>query len=216
MSYILEALRRSQAERERERGQVPGLDAQPLAPEAPGRAGLSTRWLLPAAGAALVVLLALVVWLLRRPAPAPVVVQAPTAPAVPAPVAPAPLPVVVSAPPVPVPAPAPVPASAPAPAPVIAPATPPIVVPPVAVAPSRPAEPRTVPLAGLTPEQRRELPPLVVSGSIWSDSAASRFVMLNGQIAREGDTVATGVVLERIRAKSFVLRWRELRVEVPL
>ena len=34
MSYILDALRRAEAERERERGQVPGLQSPPAAPAA--------------------------------------------------------------------------------------------------------------------------------------------------------------------------------------
>jgi general secretion pathway protein B len=60
------------------------------------------------------------------------------------------------------------------------------------------------------------MPPMNVGGSIFSDSAASRFVIINGQVVREGETAAPGVVLERIGAKSAVLRWRDLRIEVPL
>jgi general secretion pathway protein B len=213
MSYILDALRRSQAERER--GQVPGLHAQPAAAESPaGPARALPRWALPAAALALLGTLGLLLWW-TRPQPAVVVVAAPPAPA-PA----AALPQVVSAPvPPPVVPPVvaavvtrPAPASAAAPAPVAS-APAPVVV--AAPAPAPPA-PRPVPLAQLSPEQRNALPPLVLSGSIWSDNAASRFVMINGQVVREGDTAAPGVVLERIQPKSAVLRWREMRIELPL
>ena len=68
----------------------------------------------------------------------------------------------------------------------------------------------------LASDLRRELPPLVVGGSVWSDSAASRFVILDGQVLREGESVAPGLVLERIQPKAVVLRWREMRVEITL
>ena len=73
-----------------------------------------------------------------------------------------------------------------------------------------------MPLPQLAPHLRRELPRLVVGGSVWSSSAASRFVILDGQLLHEGDTVATGLVLESIQPKSAVLRWRELRLELAL
>ena len=71
-------------------------------------------------------------------------------------------------------------------------------------------------LAELTAEQRREWPPLVMGGSIWSDSALSRFVIINGQVVREGEAAAKGMVLERIGPKTVTVRWRDLRVELPL
>jgi general secretion pathway protein B len=76
--------------------------------------------------------------------------------------------------------------------------------------------PRTVTLGELGADLRRELPPLAVGGAIWSENAARRFVLVNGQVVREGETAAPGVVLERIGPKSVLLRWREMRIEVPL
>jgi general secretion pathway protein B len=75
---------------------------------------------------------------------------------------------------------------------------------------------RAVPLSSLPADERRQLPALVPGGSVWSDSAASRFVILDGQVLREGDALSTGLVLERIERKAAVLRWKDLRVEVPL
>ena len=81
--------------------------------------------------------------------------------------------------------------------------------------PAPAAEPPT-PLAALPPELRRELPPLDIGGSVWSESPASRFVIINGQLVHEGQTAAPGVVVERIAQRSAVLRWRERRIELPL
>ena len=228
MSYILDALRRADAEREREKGAVPGLHARPLAaagapepPMAPARP--QGVWL--ALGVSIGLLAALLWWVLgRQPA-------APAAPAV-APmgqVMPVPMPVPAPAFPVvaaPVPAvalgPAPVPAPAPAPATQVAPAG---AVPPVATADLSPAPTPAataavalpaVPLAQLAADLRREMPAMAVGGSVYSDSAASRFVIINGQVVREGEGAATGVTVERIGPKSAVLRWRDMRIEVPL
>jgi general secretion pathway protein B len=205
MSYILDALRKSQAERER--GQVPGLDAQPEPPAAsaaePARAGRAGG---PLVGAGVGVVLAVgaawwwwpaaapVVAVPALPAPAPAAVPATALPALPAPQ----LPVVVSAPP-------PAPSLAPPPAP-----------PPAVAAVPAPPGPRPIPLAQLTAEQRRELPPLVLGGSIWSESTLGRFVIVNGQVAREGEAAAPGVVVEQIGPRSVLVRWRGLRLELPL
>jgi general secretion pathway protein B len=75
---------------------------------------------------------------------------------------------------------------------------------------------RAVSLAQLSPEVRRELPPLALGGAIWSDNVASRFVIVNGQVLREGDAAAPGVVLERIGPKAVYLRWRDWRIEIPI
>lgn len=224
MSYILDALRRSQAERER--GQVPGLNAQPVATAAAASAGAAAglRWLLPV-GVLVLVGAAALVWLLRvPPAVAPAATPASagtagTAPPVPVPVpsavlvtapatVPPPLPTVVS-----VPAPSPSPSAAVAAVPA-APLPPPVSSP--AALPAAVAAPRSVALAELTPEQRREMPALAMGGSIWSDNALARFVMVNGQVVREGEAAAPGVMVERITQKWVLLRWRELRIEVPL
>lgn len=201
MSYILDALRRADAERQQ--GGVPGLHTPP-SPQA--AAPVAQRpWLLWAAAAVLLLSLAMALaWWWTRPAVVAVtVVAAPvTAPtAAPTPVLPpppvvAPLPIVVSA--------APVVAAVPT-----APAAP-------ASAALAPSAPKTVPLQQLDSDLRRQLPPLVVGGSVWSDSAASRFVILDGQVTREGESVAPGLVLERIQTRSLLLRWRDMRLEIAL
>ncbi len=204
MSYILDALRRAQAERDR--GQVPGLHAQPLSAPAPTVAGRPSLWLGLAAVAALVLLALLVALLLRAPSAEQAAPAAPAQPPVLPPVQPAPatrpaapartpLPVVVSAPPA-VRSPPPGLSAGPKAAPAA-------------------ASPPALPMSSLSAEQRRDLPALVISGSVWSASAASRFVVINGQIVHEGEAAAPGVTLERIGPRSALMRWRGLRIEVP-
>lgn len=223
MSYILDALRR--AESERQRGQVPGLGAAPLpvaqTAAAPGRRALP--WIV--LGLLLLAGLGAAWWWLPRPTALPLPVE-PAARPLPPPV--------LRQPEVPV-QPAPAPAAAPPTAPAVAPppaplprvvsAPPPAAVPPApapaaaadqAAPPDPAASARPLRLAEFSPQQRAEWPAPSVGGSVWSDSAPSRFVILNGQVLREGQTVSPGLVLERIQPRSALLRWRGLLVEVPL
>ena len=88
---------------------------------------------------------------------------------------------------------------------------------PAASAPSAPAaQSKPTQLAELNPAQRAELPPMAIGGAIYSDQPSSRFVVINGQVVREGEAAAPGVVLERIGPKSALIRWRELRIELPI
>jgi general secretion pathway protein B len=73
---------------------------------------------------------------------------------------------------------------------------------------------RAVPLTQLSPQQRAELPPMAIGGAIYSESPASRFILVNGQVVREGDLAAPGVTLEHIGPRSAVIRWRGLRIEI--
>ena len=125
------------------------------------------------------------------------------------------------------PAPAPAPLPAPAPAPMAAPSPAPVPRPfavkraaPAAAAssspsaqtatglgPAAPASPRDE----LSAELRRELPALVVSGSTWSENAAYRMLIINGQVFNEGGEVATGVVLDQIQPRTAALRYKGYR-----
>ena len=70
--------------------------------------------------------------------------------------------------------------------------------------------------ASLPESVRAQLPPLAWSGAVYAERADQRLVVVNGQVAREGDTLAPGVQLLQIRPKSVLLRWLGQRVELPL
>jgi general secretion pathway protein B len=245
MSYILDALRR--ADSERERGTIPGIHAQPvplLPDEEPAPARVAPWvWGASALGV-IVVLIGAFVWALMRPDPAAGRGVAQAAPSLPAPALPAPT---LPAPPIPA-APS---LAAPGPArvepPLPAPAVPkPKVVPPLAAAASAPAAAaRRAPAAGsaarvatdraaassagpavpaeapriyaqneLPEEIRRSVSALVVNGSVFAKNAADRFLIINGQIVHEKDTVAPDVVLEQIKQRAAVLQTKGYRFEI--
>lgn len=60
----------------------------------------------------------------------------------------------------------------------------------------------------------RDLPRLAISGGVYSDNPAQRMLIVNGQVVGEGAEPAPGVVLEQIRAKTAVLRYRGHRYGV--
>lgn len=204
MSYILDALRKADAERERDPAR--GIHAQPVALPAES-AGWSAAQRMTAGAAVIAVAVAATVWLWPAPSvplPAPVpepVVQAPA----PAPV-PAPAQAVLPPPPPPVAeAPEPVQAAAkPAPKPQAA----------ASAAPAN-AHDRVVAVNELPADVQRELPKLPITGGVYSESVAQRMLIVSGQVVNEGAEIAPGLVLEQIRAKSAVLRFRGWRYAVP-
>jgi general secretion pathway protein B len=251
MSYILDALRRADAERERDPGR--GIHAQPVA--LPAEAGRRFPVWVVVAASALVLLVAGALLLrpsprvaqeLRMPPPnSPMLRQGPMGPPVrpvaaevtpPPAVAVAPPPAVVAKPviaapavaerpqerPVAQPAVAATPkAAAPvvaAPAVAVAPAAPPVPAPPApavaGVATQAPAAERVLAVAELPAELQRELPKLQISGGVHSDNASQRMLIVGGQVVMEGAEAAPGVVVEQIRAKSAVLKFRGYRYSV--
>jgi general secretion pathway protein B len=208
MSYVLEALKRADAQRER--GQVPGLNAQPagLPPLDDDTPAVRRAPGLLLAGAGVLALLLLGAWWWSRPAPVPVVVTAASAPAAaPALVVPAPAPLEA--------APAPVEPLRVTPKPPPAPPAPAVAAAPKAD-PAASAPGRITPLRELPEATRRELPQLVIGGSMYSAQPSQRLVILNGQVFHEGGQVGAELVVEQIRPKSIVLRFRQQRYEMPL
>lgn len=223
MSYILEALRKADAERER--GAVPDLHAQLLPPGAaeaqaePPRSSV-LPWL--AVGVLLAIIAGGAWHLLGRDEPVAVAVAPPAPPvaASAAPAASAPQPAT-SAPAVA--ASAAEPAAAPAPKPV-AKAAPPRRPPPPAPRPAPRAEPPAakavapvrVPALGELPgDLRQQVPPLVIGGSVYSPQASARMVVVNGQVFQEGSNLAPELKLEQIRQKAAVFSIRGQLFEVP-
>jgi general secretion pathway protein B len=256
MSYILEALRRAETERERKR-RVPGLHAQPVPSSSLDERGTRRSnkiWLWIALGVSAGVLLPLLWrWWVIDPiaAEAAAAARAPSAGSVtPQASVDAPPPTAASAPiataqAIEPPAPAqetPHPpraahtptktaAVAPKPNPVAgerAPAAtgaqPTAHLPrPAASAPQAVAaatatasapEPRLRSLNEMPEDVRRSVPTLSFGGSVYSETAAQRMVIFNGQVLREGDAVADDVTLEQIRPHSAVMRARGQRFEI--
>jgi general secretion pathway protein B len=244
MSYILDALRRADAERER--GAVPSLQSQQhtIADDDATPAARSRALVWAVVGLA-VALVAAVAWNLFGSSHAPPV--RPTAEGAVAPAAP---PAAVVLPTTPVATPpasttAPPPDAMAAPPHGAAPAAPHQAAPKIATEP-RPARHRAEPKRstshsaeghGATPagepnaaaaagdarvykqaelpeDIRRDLPKLAIGGASYSGDAASRMVMINGQVFHEGDRLAPQLVLERIKLKSAVLSYKGYRYEV--
>lgn len=237
MSYILDALRKADAQRERDPAR--GIHAQSVTalpsdryPERASRLG----WL--GAGVAGAALLAVALWWLSRPdarvveAPAlspaptsaPVVAVAPPPPAAAASgvATPAPAAEVLPAAP-PMRAPPPVPPAPPvspvSPAPSVSTApTAPAVVDPARSAPTQPAPApagdRLLSIADLPADVQRDLPKLTITGGVYSADPATRLLIVNGQVLNEGTEAAPGVVLTQIRPKTAVLTFRGWRYGV--
>jgi general secretion pathway protein B len=219
MSYILDALRKADAERERDPAR--GIHAQPAAGAMPGVAARAPRWTWVAAGLAVLLVAGVFTFTARQAPPARAVVgvagaAAPTASiaivAAPAP-APAVVPVAASV----LPPPAPLEPAPPRPAPVktaavLKAAAPPA--PAIAAAPLAAATDRVLAWSELPADVQRDLPKLAISGGVHSENASQRMLIVGGQVMVEGAELAPGVTLEQIRPKSAVLGFRGLRYSV--
>jgi general secretion pathway protein B len=73
------------------------------------------------------------------------------------------------------------------------------------------AEARLYTLSELPEDVRSGLPALSVGGAMYSQTPANRMLIINGQVFREGDALAPGLVLEQIKLKSAVLKVKGLR-----
>jgi general secretion pathway protein B len=228
VSYILDALRRADAERER--GSVPSLHAQPAPPaesrEAEVRRVRPSLWLV---GGLSLALLASLAWQFvgrdaAPPSPGPTVPSSTPARAEPLdPVPPAPAAegarrsAGTALPPVPATPPpnAPVQTTPAARVPAATPGRSPTPAPAASAAPVAPAAEARIPTQAELPEEiRRQLPALSVGGSIYSNHAASRFLIVNGQIFHEKDRLMPGLVLEQIKLKSAVLNYKGQRYSI--
>ncbi len=69
-------------------------------------------------------------------------------------------------------------------------------------------------LRDLPQAQRRQLPPLVVSGSMYSPTPASRMIVLDGQVLREGQSVRPGLVVESIGQRTATLSHQGERFQI--
>lgn len=218
MSLILEALRRSEAERRR--GAPPSLLGDP----SPAPRPASSPWPIALGSLALGVALAAaaVAWwgvipasvaiddaplaATSTPAPEPRVEPVPAAAYAPPPVVSTPAP--------------PAPVARPAPPPTAREATPPGPVDVAPVVPTPPASPET----GLGPRDGDlrgsevdgvGMPPLRLSMHVYADDPSRRFAIIDGQRRREGETLQPGLVLLEIRRDGLRLGWQDRTLWMP-
>jgi general secretion pathway protein B len=90
-------------------------------------------------------------------------------------------------------------------------------VPVPAATPATAAAPARVPrLADLPDSLRRDLPALSLGGSVFADQPAARIVIVNGQVFREGERPAPGLLVQQIGMRTVTFEFRGQRFEVPL
>jgi general secretion pathway protein B len=215
MSYILEALKKAQAERQL--GSSPTLHAPTLQAAEAGGSRYSRPLLL--AVLAMAVLIGVLLVLVWRPAAVPSVpAPAPTT------AAPAPASAGVAIADARAPAPAGAGAQAPAALPVPVAELPPSVAnlarASAAAAPAAPARPVAVeePVVNqreLPEPIQRALPPVTVGGYIYSKNPADRLLLIDKVLRHEGEEVAPGLVLEKLQPKEAVFSFRGYRYRVP-
>lgn len=224
MSLILEALRKSEAERRRR--QAPGLHTEVSSTPTPVlRLSTASPWAWLLAGAIVGALLLGTLWLTRVAGPARIATpvsststQATTTgagatlPAVPrllppaaatgsrrvaAPVTPPSAAVITTQP---------ITQTAAAPAPVIAATA------PVPVAGNDGA---TMQLSDLSAAERKSLPPLKMSMHLWDNDPTRRFVIIDGNRLVEGDRIGDAVVTA-ITSDGVLLDWNGRRLKLPI
>jgi general secretion pathway protein B len=224
MSLILAALRKSEAERRR--GQAPDVFANPPVTAIVSRRGRA-GWPWFAGVVALAGVLAALAWITTRPqaggaAMGPDAFQGSALPSQAA--APAPASAPISDPPartVRVTAPHPEAPPATTIAPEAAPADITDAPPPVAVVGPAPVTGTPLDtgavttLSELSPDERKQLPPLKLSLHLWDSQPARRFVILDGSRLREGDRTGPAVIVE-IASDGVQLDWNGRALRLPL
>jgi general secretion pathway protein B len=209
MSYILEALKKAQAERQL--GNAPTIHA-PTLHATPVHVPSAKKTGALALGLVAAVVLAAGAYLWSQRAPVPVAIPATAMAPVPAPVVtPAPAivvvpPPVIAAAPAPTPGPAPRPRKVPAPVPAPAPDAP-------APAPAS-AEDNVRYARDLPQELQQQLPRVTFGGYMYSDNAADRLVLVDKTLRREGEEIAPGLMLEKLLPRGAVLNYRGTRYRV--
>lgn len=205
MSYILEALKKAQAERQL--GATPGIDSAPMVLRHASPEQSNIKWI--ALAVAGLVFGAVAFYMATRPAAdVPAISVAP----VPAP-APVSAPVALKIEPAPVRREEPVAVAKPKAAPAPAPAAKPAPAQPPAAAPD-PDE--SLPLQSQLPHDiQQSLPAVSFGGYMYSSNPADRLILIDKVLRKEGDSVAPGLILERLLPKCAVLNYRGTRYRVP-
>lgn len=208
MSYILDALNRADAERER--GSVPGLHARQTYAQTSKASKANSRPWIALVATLTVASIAAGVWFWRAPVnsapPAIAEFAIAAAPAAAAPPAPVPI--------APVVAPTTVPKEAPKP-----PVVKSVAQPQTATKPT-PIEKKVVTakvavsiplLSELSSSVRSQISPLTITGAVYSKNPGQRLLLVNNQVLNQGNLAAPELTLEEIRANSSVFSFRGTR-----
>ena len=209
MSYILDALRRAEEERREQQAATELHDqvvAQPTREEGASAFMALGPWVVAAVCVAIAGAVGAYAWQMQSRSAHESETAAPVDPVAVTPAAttvapPAVMPATPSAP-TPV-----LPSTA---TPAAAPATmTPAPQPPAAAQPESPV----LSFASLPDDIRRALPPMTFDGTIYSEDPASRMLMINGQLLREGEAFTADVRVEQIKPRSAILSYRGRRFE---
>jgi general secretion pathway protein B len=225
MSYILDALRKADAQRERDSSR--GIHAHPAPPGAGMNNGMRPAWLWGGIGA-LVVVAGAGAWYMSKGKPPALPVAQPAAaqPSIAQPAKPQ-----VNAAPAVMPAP-----------PRVIPGVPPVTNARVITPPAQPRRETPMPARGgmapppppLPPQQQQQqqqpapaaappsavagLPPdaphVAISGGVYSPNPAQRMLIVGGQVFNEGSEIAPGLTIDEIKPRTTVLKFRGVRYTV--
>jgi general secretion pathway protein B len=223
MSYILDALRKADAQRERDSSR--GIHAHPVPPGAGTTSGMRPEWLWGGVGA-LIVVAGAGAWYMTRgkTSAVPVAASNPTT-LIPQPNPLPPKPQVNAAPAV-MPAPPRVVAGVPPMATmrVITPPTQPRTEIPIPTRGGMAPPPQQQPQAAqpqppaATPPAATGLPPdaprVAISGGVYSPNPAQRMLIVGGQVFNEGSEIAPGLTIDEIKPRTAVLKFRGARYTV--
>ncbi len=205
MSYILDALKR--ADTERERGAVPGLYARQVINPTRTAGGERSVRLWASFGVTLLVLglVAAGLYFLR---PAAEAVRPSSAPLATSQAAPS----LILAPP-PQPAPKVAVAATPLAPPAVSTSRPTVAAAASNQAPAASAQPiPTIPLLSELPEEvRRQIPALAITGVVFSDAPGQRLLLVNNQVMTQGSPVTPELTLTEVGPKSSVFSFRGTR-----
>ena len=83
--------------------------------------------------------------------------------------------------------------------------------------PEKPVEVPAIPLLEeLPPDLKATIPDLSFAGHVYAAEGKQRMIMINMRVVREGDMVSSGLILEEIEENGVVLRYQEVTFRVHL
>jgi general secretion pathway protein B len=79
-----------------------------------------------------------------------------------------------------------------------------------------PAQPELLSFANLPPDIRSALPKLVIAAHYYSSKPSARMASINGRIMRQGQSVSDGLVLEEIIREGVILSFHDYRFSLEV